>query len=152
MLFKEGGYGQKKSWQSDELTKTGIASSPKLNPLHSRMDSGRPTAALICLSDACRASISFRRSSGDLEAHKCGGEQIHLAADSARFHHYERVLHGAAGRASSFCSLLIYCSRTRNSQRRRRRQGEKTTHLNKKWVPVSYSAVRDFGRINFFVV
>ena len=30
--------------------------------------------------------------------------------------------------------------------------GEKTTHLNKKWVPVSYSAVRDFGRINFFVV
>ena len=61
------------------------------------MDSGRPTAALICLSDACRASISFRRSSGDLEAHKCGGEQIHLAAESARFHHYERVLHGGEG-------------------------------------------------------
>ena len=66
------------------LTKTGIGSSLKLKSLSTAERIPSRSRVRFCVSDgwmdACRASISFRRSSGDLEAHKCGVEQIHLAA------------------------------------------------------------------------
>ena len=49
-------------------------------------------------------------------------------------------------------NLLLAHTELGGAEEQRWRQREKTTHLNKKWVPVSYSAVRDFGRINSFVV